>query len=458
MTETAQPSWEGTPDDKLPPSETVENDHEATIKIAKETENNNSTIQNTETNITLIIEQASATTSPTANAKSTFIRSTVTNPQKEQDGSQTAYISFLVTTESNSPTFQSPSFRVRRRFTDFHFLYTALHAEFPACAIPPLGDKSRLEYIKGDRFGSEFTLKRASSLNTFLNRISAHPILRKSTTYLNFLETPDWNSFKKSLSSRNIPAANESSILEGVSDSLLQAFSKTHVPDTELISVKERVGKLEYTLSQVEKVFTKVLRRQGDLSYDLDDFSQQLIKLAGLEKNLEQEIVSFANGTHFLSQATNTLREQVESDYVVSLRNMQHYIVSLKNLIKLREQKQLDYEALVEYFNKATNDKGVIQAGGGSSFLRNKIEDVRGVNHEAARQERLRKLETKIQNLGEEIEKEKKNTAFFQETTTNEVKIFENTKQLEMKSTLSNLADNHINYYQNVINQWSALL
>lgn len=387
-----------------------------------------------------------------------YVNSLVNSPQKEQDGSQNAYISYLVTTESNSPTFQSPMFRVRRRYTDFYFLYSTLCTEYPACAVPPLADKSRLEYIKGDRFGTEFTLKRASSLNRFLDRISLHPILKKSMVYLSFLETPDWNSFKRSLSTRQVLPAPENTVLEGVSDSLLDAISKVNKHGDELTEVKERIGKLEESLLQVEKTLVKVLRRQSDLSYDLEDFSQQLIKLAGLEYTLEKEIIAFANGTHNLAQGVTVLREQTDSDYVVSLRDMQYYSIALRNLIKLREQKQLDYESLTDHLNRAVHDRDTILSGGGSNFLRNKIEDVRGVNHEAARKERLRKLEVKISNLKQEVESAKKGSETLQELAVNEVSIFEHTKQLEMKKTLSGLADSHINFYQNIISNWEAVL
>lgn len=386
------------------------------------------------------------------------INSTVSDPQKEQDGSQNAYISYLITTESNSPTFQSPLFRVRRRFSDFFFLFQMLYLEYPAVAVPPLPDKSRMEYIKGDRFGPEFTLKRAASLNRFLDRISHHPILKKTSIYLSFLESGDWNSYMRSLASRHQQVLQENGMLEGISDSLLNAFAKVSKQDDELLEVKERVVKLDDNLIQVEKAFTRVLRRQQDLSHDLEEFSQQLIKLAGLEGNLETDILAFASGTHNLSRGVATLKDQIDSDYIVSLKDMQNYVLSVKNLIRLREQKQLDFEALTDYLQKAKYEKNSIMSGGGSNFLLSKIEDVRGVNHEAARSERLQKVESKIESLTQEVASVKETSETFQEMTLNEIAIFENNKEMEMKKTLSALADSHIAFYQNVISQWEALL
>lgn len=393
------------------------------------------------------------------NSTQTFIRSVVSDPQKEQDGSQNAYISYLITTETNVPTFQSQLVKVRRRFSDFYFLYHFLVSEYPACSVPPLPDKNRLEYIKGDRFGPEFTFKRATSLNRFLDRLSLHPILRKASTYLMFLESTEWHAYRRSLAIRQQTSPETPSVLDGFSDSLLNAFAKVNTPNDEFADVKVKMDKLEENLIQVERSFLKVIRRQGDLAVDFDDFSQQLIRLAGLEKSLESEVVSFANGTEFISRATQQLRDQTDNDYVISLRDLQNYVTSLKTLLKLREQKQLDYEALIDYLAKAQIEKQVTITGSGSkNFFRARIEDVRGIDHENAKSERIRRLDSKIQSLSLEVDNVKAASDTFQELAINEIAIFQNTKTHEMKETLGSLADNHIAYYQSLICEWSALL
>lgn len=48
----------------------------------------------------------------------------------------------------------------RRRFQDFVFLRDHLAKDFPACVVPPLPDKHRLEYLTGDRFSDEFLERR----------------------------------------------------------------------------------------------------------------------------------------------------------------------------------------------------------------------------------------------------------------------------------------------------------
>lgn len=149
------------------------------------------------------------------------------------------------------------------------------------------------------------------------------------------------------------------------------------------------------------------------------------------------------------------LKETTDIDYVVSLRDMQNYVAALRALVKLREQKQLDLEALGDYLAKAKYEKDSLLSGNGATnFLRAKIEDVRGVNHELARKERLANLETKIQSLQDEVRNVEQSNASFQEILLNEVQIFEQNKQIEMKKTLSTLADANIAFYQSIIDEW----
>ncbi|ANB12456.1 Snx4p [Sugiyamaella lignohabitans] len=394
----------------------------------------------------------------------------VNDPQKEQDG-QNAYITYCVSTETNSPSFQNATARVRRRFSDFVYLYNTLLNQYPAVAVPPLPDKSRLEYIKGDRFASEFTLKRATSLTRFLSRVTHHPLLKKSRSLYTFLESDDWNAYKKHKGGSRLSSASGGgtdlvnpntapevvSVLDGISDTFLNAFAKVNNQSQELIEVKERADKLDDNLGAIIKTFSRVVRRQSDLVHDLDEFSQQMKKLSTLEPQLGREFQEFARGVEYFSQNANILREQVDNDYIVSLRDMENYVASIKGLIRARDQKQLDFEGLSDYLTKAESDRNTLLSGGGSNFLRNKVEDLRGINHEVARKERLNKLESKIKDLQQEVSGAKITSEKFEEVTLNEVAIFESIKSLEMKDTLAGLADGHIEFYQNMIKEWSSI-
>jgi len=384
-----------------------------------------------------------------------YINSIVKQPQKESDG-QNAFISYLIETESNNPVFQNKNFIVRRRFSDFYFLYQVLLSDFPACAIPPLPDKQRLEYIKGDRFGSEFTSKRAVSLNRFLKRISLHPVLKRSKIYHIFLESHDWNSYKVNLKIKT--TSDSGSTSEGLSDVFMNAFKTASVQSKEFQEIKERSDKLDENISKIDRIFNKILKRHSDLEIDYYDFSLQIKKLAELEPELEIPFLSFSDGLNSLSVGFANLKNFLDNDYIVSLKDLEHYITSIKNLLKLKDQKQIDYEALTEYLNKSITDKNHLLTGGGSSnFFTNKFEEFTGVNHEVARREKLSKLEKKIENLTTEVNDAKKVVDSFEKQTVHEIQYFENIKSIELKNTLGDLADNNINFYIKLIDKWSTI-
>ncbi|KAI1137111.1 hypothetical protein F5Y05DRAFT_78736 [Hypoxylon sp. FL0543] len=393
-----------------------------------------------------------------------ILECTVSEPRKEQDGTKDAFVSYLITTNSTFPSFQKPTFTSRRRFTDFVFLYKTLSKDYPACAVPPLPDKQRMEYVRGDRFGPDFTNRRAYSLQRFLTRLTLHPILRRAPILHTFLESPEWNATMKSRASRASTASDQGSggVFDNFADTFINAFTKVHKHDKRFIEVREKSDKLDEDLGHVEKVVARVARRETDLETDLRDLTEQFQKLITLEPGVESAIHGFAASVEDTATGLKKLREHTDQDYLGSLRDMQAYSQALKNLLKAREQKQLDHEQLTEYLNKSTLDRDALASGygntgalgGAGGFIRSKIEDVRGVDHEASRRERLRKLEMRIDELTTEAERAKKTSEAFDEEVVKEVVDFERIKRIELKRQFGGLADAHVEFYGGVIDVW----
>ncbi|KAI0882157.1 uncharacterized protein GGS22DRAFT_170349 [Annulohypoxylon maeteangense] len=390
----------------------------------------------------------------------------VSEPRKEQDGTKDAFVSYLITTNSTFPSFQKPTFTSRRRFTDFVFLYKSLSKDYPACAVPPLPDKQRMEYVRGDRFGPDFTNRRAYSLQRFLMRLTLHPILRRAPILHTFLESPDWNATMRSRAARTSTTSDQGSggVFDNFADTFINAFTKVHKHDKRFIEVREKSDKLDEDLGHVEKVVVRVARRETDLEIDLRDLTEQFQKLITLEPGVESAVHGFAASVEDTATGLKKLREHTDQDYLGSLRDMQAYSQALKNLLKAREQKQLDHEQLTEYLNKSAVDREALASGygygttgalgGAGGFIRSKIEDVRGVDHEASRRERLRKLEMRIDELTTEAERAKKTSEAFDEEVVKEVVDFERIKRIELKRQFGGLADAHVEFYGGTIDVW----
>ncbi|WPH01577.1 Hypothetical protein R9X50_00442500 [Acrodontium crateriforme] len=394
---------------------------------------------------------------------------TVSSPQKEGEGTQNIYVSYLVTTDTDFKSFQSNHSTCRRRFTDFVFLYKTLAREYPQCAVPPLPDKHNMAYVRGDRFGPDFTSRRAYSLARFLKRLTLHPVLRRATLLTLFLESNDWNAIMKSRPLRGMSASDGAppanpSVLETWTDSFLNAFSKPHKTDRRFADVADRAGKLDDDLGTVGKTVARVSKREADLEADYIDLAAQIQRLAALEPEVEEDLTQFSDAVRATGSGWRGLKEHTDQAYLGSLRDMEAYITSVKALLKTREQKQLDFEGLTDYLTKAAAERDALAShghastggvsGAASGFLRQKIEDVRGVDPEQSRRERQRKLEVQISRLTTEVESAKITTEAFDEEVVKEVADFERIKAVEFQDELGGLADAHMEFFTENIKIW----
>lgn len=343
--------------------------------------------------------------------------------------------------------------------------------------MPPLPDKQRMEYVRGDRFGPDFTSRRAHSLQRFLTRLALHPELRKAPILHIFLESHDWNATMRSTGTRTSrggsltsptteapPGAGNGGVFDSFTDGLLNAFTKVHKPDRRFIEVKERSDKLDEDLANVEKVMVRVARRENDLEADLRDLAEQFQKLIVLEPGVDVAAHAFAASVEDSAAGLKKLQSHTEADYVGSLRDMAAYSGALKNLLKAREQKQLDYEQLTEYLNKSTAERdagshsgyGGYSVTGAGGFIRSKIEDVRGVDHEQSRRDRQRKLELRIDELTREVESARTEAEHFADQVVHETQNFEWIKRVEFKRQFGGLADAHVRFYDGIAATWES--
>ena len=330
-----------------------------------------------------------------------------------------------------------------------------------------------MAYVRGDRFSTEFTQRRAWSLHRFIKRCTMHPVLRRAPILLLFLETSDWNAQMRNRPQRANTGSETSSnatpagFLDSVADTMLNAFSKVHKPDKRFIEVTERANKLDEDLNHVEKIVSRVSRREGDLEADYGDLAQNMRKLTPLEPAIEAPLQTFAGCVEETARGWKGIKDHTDQNYLGSLRDMGAYINSVKSLLKTREQKQLDFEGLTDYLQKATSERDILASSNpyaqGSplnpaNFIRNKVEDIRGVDHETARRDRARKLELKIEELNREVESAKSTSEMFDEQVVREVHDFERIKGLEFRDSLGALASQHMNFYQSVIDTWQRFL
>jgi sorting nexin-4 len=174
-------------------------------------------------------------------------------------------------------------------------------------------------------------------------------------------------------------------------------------------------------------------------------------KLQSLEPNLAEAFTAFARALDQTALATTLLKETTDTSYFESLRDMSSYLSSLKALLKSRDQKQLDFEALTDYLSRTSHERDLLSSPHTSSnFIRNRMEDMRGIDHEQSRKDRLRKLEIKIQDLTREVEHSKLLSEASDQEVEREGQEFEKIRGGEMRVTLGELANAKVEFFRKV--------
>ena len=107
---------------------------------------------------------------------------------------------------------------------------------------------------------------------------------------------------------------------------------------------------------------------------------------------------------------TNYLQTQNGTDpFLTHLHSLLIYSHANRAVLKLRDQKQMDFEELTDYLSNATSERdrlsAVISGHAGStglgigSYLREKVDALRGADDDRSRVEKMRKLDVRIKEV-----------------------------------------------------------
>ncbi|KAI8372290.1 hypothetical protein EDC96DRAFT_64911 [Choanephora cucurbitarum] len=377
----------------------------------------------------------------------------VTDPRKETEQTST-FITYLV---------QSNRKQVRRRFQDFVWLHNVLYNHFPACFVPPLPDKHRLEYVKGDRFSTEFIEKRRISLERFIQRIARHPVLGRADFFIMFLESSEFND-----ASARASREGQETMIDTIGDSLLNAFSKIRKPDPRFVEMKERSDRMEENLDMLQKTLLRTTKRTQDLYQDYQEFTSSTRGLAQIEPSFEKDLAIFADGleqytTHLSKVATH------ESQWQIEVHDYMAYFHAIKDVLKLRDQKQLDFEELSDYLTATIDERANLVRGKkkssghgnlamtGSSvanFITGKLNEVRGADTEKIKREKVLKLDERVRELQEAIEQTHQVTTAFSDQVRKEDAFFNQNRQVEIFDSLKSYTDAKVDFYRDSVQVW----
>ncbi|KAK4683671.1 sorting nexin-4, partial [Tremellales sp. Uapishka_1] len=406
----------------------------------------------------------------------------VRDPTKEHEGSKDMFVSYAVKTRTNVPTFKQPLIVVRRRFQDFVFLRDHLVKNFPACVVPPIPDKHRLEYIKGDRFSTEFVERRRLDLQRFADRLARHPTLQRSQLVNDFLQSSEW-TVSKHTHLAHPPPDSHTSLIDSLSDTLVNAFSKVRKPDARFVEMVEDIERFEEGLAGVERLMGRGKNRVEDLSTDYQDmaaayqglgylesgitdplnrFAEKMLDFSALLKHMASRLLISTTGSDvFLQNQTST------EPFLVQSHSLLSYASAHRSIVKLRDQKQLDFEELSAYLSAVVSERdrlAALSSGhagtpvGLGTYLRDKVDQLRGTDDIHTRRERMRKLDGRIKELQEAVTGAHETSTAFSDEVIKEHGVFELNKKEEMKDLLGTYADGQVEMLQKAMDDWDRII
>jgi sorting nexin-4 len=161
---------------------------------------------------------------------------------------------------------------------------------------------------------------------------------------------------------------------------------------------------------------------------------------------------------------------------LLHLHSLLTYSHANRAVLKLRDQKQLDFEELSDYLSGVTAERdrlaAVISGHAGSTglglgaYLKDRVDAIRGADDDRSRVEKMRKLDIKIKEvcsqatfhcqflpwiqLQDAVTTAHETSDAFSDETLREQAVFQYAKEAEMKEILENLADGQIEFYKAV--------
>ncbi|KAJ2721646.1 intercellular trafficking and secretion [Coemansia sp. Benny D115] len=385
---------------------------------------------------------------------------TVDQPRKEGEGTSSPYITYLVTTvRKNQMTREIRRYALRRRFQDFAWLQEQLGKQFLACVVPPLPGKHRMEYLTGDRFSEEFVSKRKHGLERFLKRVLLHPVLRTSHHLTVFLEAKDWSS------EYEIKPKSENGVLDSLGDSLLSTFSKVRKRDERFVEMRDTIVRLEDNLTRTQKLYLRVTHRQMDLQQAYEELGTGLIDLGDIETGMTMALVEAGNALKMHHLALKQLAEQTEDLFLGEVEEYISYCEGYLDLLKLRDQKQAEFEDLTEYLQQSvaererlSNHQSAVGVSAVTNFIKGKVRDLRGVDPATSRQQRIENLTARITELEAAVETSREESDLLSDLVTGEYEVFGLIKQHDFKRAFSALAASHIAFYSRAVDIWKTVI
>ncbi|XP_004294761.1 PREDICTED: sorting nexin 2B [Fragaria vesca subsp. vesca] len=424
-------------------------------------------------------------------SSSDYIKITVSNPQKEQESTNSVipggntYVTYLITTRTNIPEFGGSEFGVRRRFRDVVTLSDRLAEAYRGFFIPPRPDKNVVESQVMQK--QEFVEQRRVALEKYLRRLAAHPVIKKSDELKVFLQvqgrfplpmTTDVASrmldgaakLPKQLFGESAPVAPHEVVqpAKGGRD-LLRLFkelkqsvandwggSKPLVgeEDKEFMEKKDHMQELEQQLSNASQQAESLVKAQQDMGETMGELGLAFIKLTKFENEealFNSQRIRAADMKNVATAAVKASRyyRELNSQTVKHLDTFHEYLglmLSVNGAFSDRSSALLTVQTLLSELDSLQSRAERLEVASNKIFGGDKS--------------RTRKLE----ELNETIRatEDAKNVAIreyerIKENNRSELERLDSERHADFLNMLKGFVHNQVGYAEKIANVWSKV-
>lgn len=193
-------------------------------------------------------------------------------------------------------------------------------------------------------------------------------------------------------------------LMDNLSDTLMNAFAKVRKPDERFVELRTRLEQLEDGLANVERLSTKSRTRLADLSGDYEDMAIGVQGLAYLESGIFGPLTRFEHANLAFGRAVHDADGPVAGAFVEDVHSLIAYSAAFRGVLKFRDQKQLDFEETSAYLSTVSAERERLVGGYGhglglGSYLKDKVDSLRGGDNDGSREARLARLDERVKEV-----------------------------------------------------------
>ncbi|KAF5273999.1 hypothetical protein FQA39_LY01114 [Lamprigera yunnana] len=368
----------------------------------------------------------------------------VDNPQKHLDTLET-YITFRITTRVARIEFTENEYIVRRRYNEFAWLHQRLLDSHPFCIIPPLPAKHTL-IGQLDRYSKEFVLVRMKLLNTFLLRVTQHPILSCNEYFKVFLTATEagFHLHRKQRSHINnkLLMLNNTNML-----STRSSIKNRHI---EFEKAKDYLNVLSEKLISVEKISSRINKENQDFVNELQSYYPIFSNWSMSEPALSPILQNIANAFEKCTFAQSALIYSNANTIANPVKEFLTYIDVVKDTLNKRDIFQHIYNTSLDELDKKREEKNQLLAlqsasshsGGFSLWKQPSLDD------------KLEKLGVQIPQLVKKVETNQDNLECANESLRSDFERWQQEKQGCLKKILLDFVNKQIECYEKSVGAW----